>query len=154
MRDYKLRGRTLEQCGMLPAGSWVTGGYYKDDAYGGTPAVYILTWNSGGPGGFMERLQVDPETVGQYTGLKDKIGTEIYEGDVMEVDCGCDPGEYACCTHAPSREIVIWNEDSSGFVTKSIHTNGLEEFSSDYTDSFRVIGNIHQHPELLKGGRD
>lgn len=80
----------------------------------------------------------------QYTGLKDKNGKEIYEGDI--VDTGEKYGKYK----------VVFSEFWCGFSFeggKGRKTRGGTEyprFSQDW-DSVEVIGNIHENPELLEG---
>ena len=75
--------------------------------------------------------KVDPESVGQFTGLCDADGREIYEGDV--VTCGDDP--------IPSE--VRWSPALSGFViVKSLLLGHALKF-------VHVIGNVHDNPELL-----
>ena len=75
-----------------------------------------------------------PETVGQYTGLTDKNGVRIFEGDIVryEDDIG----------------YVIYNGDDARFLVDSPNMY----ISMDYSNEFEVIGNIHDNPELLEGG--
>lgn len=83
----------------------------------------------------------------QYTGLEDKNGKEIYEGDIVEEDIDFN----SKMTDGTFRYKVCWNEDElcwslDPISLKSIH-NDLWELNS----SCRIIGNIHENPELLGG---
>lgn len=74
---------------------------------------------------------VDPETVGQFTGMTDMNGMKIFEGDIIE----WDENEWG----SGFRELVEWN-----YSLFSMRKNDWKEFC-------KVIGNIHDNPELLKG---
>ena len=82
-------------------------------------------------GGFME---VIPETVGQFTGLHDKLGNEIYEDDVLEE---IEDGEKILYT-------VEWGVD--GFIADGLDNESL----CLVYENCKVIGNIHDNPELNK----
>lgn len=80
--------------------------------------------------------KVDPETVGQYTGLTDKNGTKIFEGDILTIE---NEGVYAA---------IKYNESNAAFyVEDEDHEDYLgEAWETDVV----IIGNIHDNPELLQ----
>lgn len=120
MREIKFRGKARRD------GEWFYGNYTDRDTKGRT---HICNLNRG-------CLDIDPETVGQYTGLKDKNGKEIWEGDV--VDLYLYPGKYTVEYHGCS------------FCIRDMRDKclmGLDDYDEDH---IIVIGNIHDNPELLK----
>lgn len=72
---------------------------------------------------------VEPETIGQYTGLKDKNGRKIFEGDILKLRFS-GPSEVK-------------------FADGSFFMEGTA-VPFRYADRFEIIGNIHDNPELLK----
>lgn len=81
-------------------------------------------------------------TVEQCTGLKDKNGRLIYEGDIVELT---DDDSF----EKPIKTIVRWAEENACFGLFGSH-NLYYGFSSYDSDNFEVIGNIHENPELLE----
>ena len=127
MREIKFRGKRLHN------GEWVYGYYAYFPA---THKAIILETN----GYYVNEYGAIPETVGQFTGLKDCNGKEIYEGDVTDDNVGIGSVEYS--------------EKYAGFRVN--YHNGYCKWFYDYLDSekrtLEIIGNIHENPELLKGG--
>ena len=77
-------------------------------------------------------------TVEQYTGLKDKNGREIYEGDIVTLNGEWEEIEHGDCS-------IVTFENGCFRVG-----NGYENEAGSYLSDWRIIGNIHENPELLK----
>lgn len=95
---------------------------------------------------------VDPETVGQYTGLTDKNGTKIFEGDILAIKFFPAYVERVWWDGPPDAIAkVFW--DLNAFA---LYANGkLDKRYADFCDinyhETEIIGNIHDNPELLEG---
>lgn len=129
MREILFRGKTDK--GEWVEGDFLNGGYdYKT-------AIRVKIY--GGGIHCAEVIKVIPETVGQFTGLTDKNGKKIFEGDILEGLCGLHE--------------VYFDEDFVCFDWKNISGKQKESFSG-FADEYEIIGKIHDNPELLKGGAE
>lgn len=142
MQDrYLFRGKRIDN------GEWVHGYLFDDgfengrvfiggiviEKYNGTACD---DWNVTG----INFYEIDPNTICQCTGLKDKNGKLIWENDIancMDAECcGC----------------ISWNESEAGFYFNVLLEDGRfeEEHIYDYQDGIEVIGNVFDSPELLE----
>ena len=95
---------------------------------------------------------VIPETIGQYTGLTDKNGTKIFEGDVLESPIGRKAvvsfGTYKPWSTKDSDDFECWKLT---LIANNEYETKLEcGLGKHCTEYMKVIGNIHDNPELLK----
>ena len=137
MREILFRGKQTDN------GEWVEGYYLNQrESLTDKKACYIATNNGYG----FNYISVIPETVGQYTGLTDKNGRKIFEGDILG---GFLDEEY------PEHKTIVaveWYEGMWVTHQGNCCPDLLEK--GDVMDWFEVIGNIYDNPELLKGGTD
>lgn len=128
MREILFRGQTTV------TKRWIYGFYGENS---GTGQSYIREKDD------CCYVLVIPETIGQYTGLIDKNGTKIFEGDIVIVDM----------VHTPKMTgIVEYHKDFFGGKFEGVTPT---QHCLDYAmrnGEVEVIGNIHDNPELLKGG--
>lgn len=142
MREILFRGKRLDK------GKWVEGAFCPkncDDPFGpmvDRPSIIKLEAPCDG---FW--FDVDPATVGQYTGLQDKNGKKIFEGDIVEGHC------HSAWNHDLMRGEVAYGRN--GFEARHYVKCGDERRYFAYKVLFSkdvvVIGNIHDNPELLGG---
>ena len=96
--------------------------------------------------GTEDRLENEIELM-QFTGLKDKNGKEIYEGDIVEYKDSWSEREHLI-KNRTKRQVVDF-VDGVFYPVSKVGFDGEQEPSLD-SDPFEVIGNIYENPELLK----
>lgn len=112
----------------------ITGGWLYGDLVHCTSIVFGVKSTSTGIQNELEPEFVDPSTVGQFTGLMDKNGVKIFEGDVYHMG---DPS---------IKYVVIWKD--GGFAGKQIGSSSFAGLSH-WIEQIEVIGNIHDSPKLF-----
>ena len=143
MREILFRGKRTDN------GEWVYGNLVRgcDEKY-----AYIVEFGNNEL--CRNYVNVNPDTVGQYTGLKDKNGTKIFEGDMIKpFDDEIDKmvvefhlGQFLLCLYGERGYMAEYGwEESGNYVC----------FEADplliYSDDIEVVGNIHDTPEPLRG---
>ena len=131
MREITFRGKRKDNC------EWVYGDLYHDWSRLYTKPDIKIANNMG-------KFTVIPETVGQYTGLTDKSGKKIFDGDILESKY-CDDAEPD--GFGISHEIVKWIKVGFFAVEKDRKPDPLILFD---TDTSLIVGNIHDNPDLLE----
>ena len=98
---------------------------------------------------FEDIFEVKPESIGQYTGLKDKNGKEIYEGDIVErvIKCWNDIFKPSDFKEITERGYVKYIQNDCCFMIVNDKYETMHKIEKD----FEVIGNIYEDPDLLKG---
>ena len=126
MREILFRAKTVHNP------EWVEGYYTKRDVYyitGFTPNVPIIADEDG------NWDEIDPKTLGEFIGRRDKNGKKMFEGDIIKSVIG--------------NIIVIFK--ACGFMGEVIGKQFYYDLYDDNLDSVEVIGNIYDNPELLEG---
>ena len=124
MREILFRGKTS-------SGGWVYGGYVQSDEVI-CPKTSAL------------RYYIDPSTVGQYTGLLDKNGVKIFEGDIVK---------FKAIKGYEAYGKILWNEKEATFYSIGKRKANKHFKTISYminTVGIEVIGNVHDNPELLE----
>ena len=122
MIDIKFRGRQIE------TGEWFYGDLFQDDKHGDVCIYDKIIGNF---------MNVTPNTIGQYTGRKDRDDVEIYDGDIVEFK--------------NERNKIKFADEYLTYFLINAKGYGFYKLGNIYSVELRVIGNIYENPELLKG---
>lgn len=130
-------------------------GYYLPTQYGEKHFIYFALE-------FLNehtRIEIDPKTLGQYTGFVDINGKEIFEGDIIKIDNKHAPLGYIIKTVLFKNGMFGVSEDAYSFISLKEFFVGVEstkkyisnygEIFKEYKAIFEVIGNIYEHKELI-----
>ena len=151
MREVLYRGKAINRNKgyhrtKYKNGDWVYGLLSRlyDENFQNLPAEMTNEYGVSG-------IEIDHNTVGQYTGLTDKNGKKIFEGDI--------------CSSKGMIYQIIWLGDKYGWFCKVLKSISclidttmafpLYQYDNRPENGYRqleIIGNIHDNPELLKGG--
>lgn len=149
MREILFRGKRIDNS------EWVEGTLILTTAVEQKPYIVDSCWcpymktNERGYADFdwLNAYEVIPETVGQYTGLTDKNGKRIFEGDILREyiensECEYDYDYFDCGE-------VFWYGQQSRFLrTSRMFVDDCPKITENR--EYEVVGNIHDNPELLK----
>ncbi len=128
MREILFRGKRIDN------GEWITGGIFQQKADDVKDEVVYIIDNSSNDVDWAHRVIAD--TVGQYTGLTDRNGRKIFEGDIVNI-------------LTENEEFGIITYDDGGFFVDA-STFSVDFMNNINGSDIEVIDNIHDNPELLE----
>lgn len=134
-REIKFRGKRLDN------GEWLYGYYFVNRG-----KHFIVTDGIAPAGNTFRDYEVDPETIGEYTGSKDKHDKEFYEGDIVKAPL-LDPILFDVLADAFCEAEIKLNK---GAFVVSYYKQNLNIYLIDLQDKIEIIGNIYDNPELLE----
>jgi uncharacterized phage protein (TIGR01671 family) len=141
MREIIFRGKRKDN------GEWVEG--YYGEYYNGKKNISCISISSKEAVSGSLCYDIIPETVGQYTGMTDKNGTEVFEGDIVK-----GKSEYFGNGSLNQKAVVLYDRGqfllSFGETLEECKQLNDFEVVGVWSGDVEVIGNIHDNPELLE----
>lgn len=138
MREIVFRGKRID------TGEWVYGSLLQWE--NGQTVIWV---SNPMDSNVLMKYAVDPDTVGQYSGLKDRNGKEIYEGDIVKTPL-LDPIFGDMLSDAFDNVAISF---SNGSFIVAYYKGRHKVYLQDLYDEIEVIGNIHDNQELLEDGK-
>lgn len=125
---------------------WVYGWYGKYP-FGRWPLKNCIIPFEEAENGFIERVEIYPTTIEQYTGLTDKNGVKIFEGDIVRERLkGLEEAFHCVCLDYGR---VFWYQKTARFLrTAAVFSDDCQEMTEHH--EYEVVGNIYDNPELLE----
>lgn len=145
-REIKFRGKSIDE--------WVYGMLCKvneGDTEHGEPIKYKIQTEEKEYGEYVQCFITDEKTIGQYTGLHDKNGKEIYEGDIVLYKDWEMAYEGGGNDSFINKGIVEYCEDNCCYNVTERQTVDITDVLYRDNEDLEVIGNIYDNPELLEG---
>ena len=98
--------------------------------------------------------EVEEETIGQYTGLCDKNGKEIFEGDIVTMYANINKLSDPMLSNAEPKyrlTTIVYDDAAFKITFEGKPDAVLNHYSGAMVKNMEVVGNIHDNPELLRG---
>jgi len=130
-----------------PQHGWVYGHYYNNCDFGANMDVIIYLDDN------LQAIesQINTKFLGQFIGLTDKNKKQIFEGDILQYT------EHKSYLMSSCKMLICWSNEYAGFGYRAVSKNGAfvsfwnhDELENDILNHCEVIGNIHEHQELIK----
>ena len=151
MREILFRGQTrkngekVRMNGEKVPGNWVYGGVLQGI---GSHSIIYGGQNENDPSEGFEKWAVHTDTLGQFTGLTDKNGKKIFEGDIVHVLGNQQVEDWKNVTYIGS---IAYLDAGFCVIDGTIENHALRRYQLPRLDfDLEVIGNIHDNPELLE----